>query len=243
MRSWETATAVPAARSDGLLIEPVGDEIVVYDTQSKQAHCLKPLAAIVFECSDGRATVRDMAKVAEDRLGQGVSEAEVADAVAQLESLGLLQIPLVVLPGTAGNGNGLSRREMLRRVGFAGAAAATATTLVTSIVAPTPAFAASGIPPGCPGCNKNPDCTSSHCCQPGAPGKQCGQGCCVLGNNSCHLSSCTCVGGTRDGLDCLTQTCPGGTCICNCTVCLSQNGGSCPTNCPGGLPACCVTTC
>ena len=96
MRSKVTASAVPAARSDDLLIEPVGDETVIYDTRSKEAHCLKPLAAIVFGCSDGRATVGEIAKLAEQRLGDAVSDADVADAVAQLESLDLLQTPLVV---------------------------------------------------------------------------------------------------------------------------------------------------
>ena len=135
MRPLNTATAVPAARSEGLLIEHVGDETVIYDMVSKHAHCLKPLAALVFDCSDGRTTAGEIARTAEQRLGFGVTEADVADAVSQLGSLGLLQTPLVVLPGVEGNGNGVSRREMLRRVGFAGAAAATATTLVTSIVA------------------------------------------------------------------------------------------------------------
>src|SRR3954469_18592379 len=99
MRSSETARAVPAARSDGLLIESVGDETVIYDTRSKEAHCLKPLAAIVFEHSDGHATIGDIAKIAAQRLGDPVSDAAVADAVAQLESLDLLQTPLVVRAG------------------------------------------------------------------------------------------------------------------------------------------------
>src|SRR5436309_4832537 len=99
MRAGKTASAVPAARSEGLLIEPVGSETVIYDTHSKQAHCLKPLAAIVFDRSDGRATVGEIATVAADRLGEAVSETEVADAVAQLENVGLLQTVLIVRTG------------------------------------------------------------------------------------------------------------------------------------------------
>src|SRR3954452_15932411 len=72
MRSKDMAIAVPAARSDGLLIEPVGDETVIYDTDSKQAHCLKPLAAIVFGCCDGHATVGEIASAAQRRLGDDV---------------------------------------------------------------------------------------------------------------------------------------------------------------------------
>src|SRR3954466_6218817 len=188
MRSKVTAKAVPAARSDGLLIEPIGDETVIYDTDSKQAHCLRPLAAIVFSSCDGQLTVADLAHTARQRLGDPVSDSAVADAVAQLESLGLLKSALVVRAGgglVATNGRGVSRREMLRRVGFAGAATAVGTSLVTSITAPH-AVGVSGIPAGCDGCTANKDCTSGHCCQSNA-GKTCLRSCCASVNNSCHI--------------------------------------------------------
>ncbi len=235
MHAWETGT--PAARSEGLLIEPVGDETVIYDTRSKEAHCLKPLAAIVFDCSDGRTTAGEIARTAEQHLGNGVSEADVADAVSQLERLGLMLTPLVVLPGAEGNGNGLSRRDMIRRVGFAGAAAAAGTSLITSIV-PSAALAASGLPSGCTGCGRNKDCVSNHCCQQN-PGKSCLEGCCAGSNNSCHITVCTCHGGQRSGSGCLFSTCPGGTCECQCSVCASEvPGGTCPT-CPPPSTTCC----
>jgi hypothetical protein len=245
MRSWDRATAVPAARSEGFLIETVGDETVVYDTESKQAHCLKPLAALVFDSSDGHASVGEIARIAEERLGDPVSEADVANAVAQLESLGLLQTVVIVPTGdhlAVSNGNGVSRREMIRRVGFAGAAAAVGTSLVTTVV-PQAAFAQSGIPVGCTGCTQNKDCTSNHCCQ-SVPGKSCNQSCCVGSNNSCHVTSCTC---SISHADCTTTNCPGnaGTCNCTCTVCSTDTGcGACPcSTCPQGTVPCCTTGC
>src|SRR3954451_5352160 len=242
MRSNKTASTVPAARSDGLLVQTLGDETVIYDAESKQAHCLKPLAAIVFDCSNGQATVGDIARVAEERLGHDVVDADVADAVGQLESVGLLQTALVVRAGNglvAGNGRGVSRREMLRRVGFAGAAAAVGTPLVTSITAPN-AFAGSGIPAGCTGCTQNKDCISDHCCQT-TPGKSCNQTCCAGSRNSCHVTSCRC-GGT--GAACVNRAgCTGGVdCICICTVCNTEiAGGVCPT-CPTGSRTCCTNS-
>ena len=240
MRAWETGAPAPAARSEGLLIEPVGDETVIYDTKSKEAHCLKPLAAIVFDRSDGHATIDEIARIAEDRLAKPVDVTEVADAVAQLEGRGLLKSVLVVHTGdqfVAKNGDGVSRREMIRRVGFAGAVAATATSLVTSIL-PSAALAASGLPSGCTGCGGNSDCASNHCCQQN-PGKSCNQGCCAGSNNSCHITVCRCEGGARSGATCLFSTCPGGTCVCQCSVCATEvPGGICPT-CPSGSSSCC----
>jgi hypothetical protein len=239
MRAWKINTAVPAARSEGLLIEPIGGETVVYDTHSKQAHCLKPLAAIVFDRSDGSTTVGEIATMAAERLGEAVSDADVADAVAQLEGVGLLQTVLIVRTGdhlNLSNGNGVSRREMIRRAGFVGAGAAVATSLITSVVPPS-AFALSGIPAGCTGCSKNSDCISGHCCQSNA-GKSCNQTCCATANNSCHITGCTCSIG---GASCLTSNCGAteGNCICVCTVCASEEtGGICPT-CPSGSTSCC----
>jgi|SRR3954470_592210 len=241
MRSRVTASAVPAARCDGLLIESVGDETVIYDTRSKEAHCLKPLAAIVFTHSDGHATVGEIAKIAEQRLGDAVSDAAVAEAVAQLENLDLLQTPLVVRAGgglVATDGRGVSRRDMLRRVGFAGAATAVGSSLVTSVVAPN-AFAASGIPAGCSGCTGNPTCQSNHCCQSNF-GKSCNQTCCAGSRNSCHITSCNC---TISGASCVLTACASGAgeCICTCTVCATETPtGACPT-CPSGSSSCCST--
>jgi hypothetical protein len=225
-------------------VEPVGDETVVYDLESKEAHCLKPLAAAVFDCCDGTGSISDVAAAASRRLAKSVSDDEVTEAVRQLEQLRLLDTPFVVVASGDGNGNGVSRREALRRIGFVGAAA-TSATMITSIAVPTAAAAKSGIPGGCTGCSQNKDCASGHCCQ-SVPGKQCNSQCCVFDNNSCHLSTCTCQGGTTPGVSCLTTTCGGGgTCVCQCTVCISTvTCGACPcSTCPSGSVACCDATC
>src|SRR3954449_9255909 len=135
-RARDTVGAVPAARSEGLLVQSVGEETVIYDRETKVAHCLKPLAAIVFGCSDGRTTVAAIAKLSSERLGETVGDTDVADAVSQLGALGLLHTVAIASAGDGHlesdrNGNGVSRREMLRRVGFAGAATVAATSLVT----------------------------------------------------------------------------------------------------------------
>jgi hypothetical protein len=214
--------SIPRKRTTGLLVEAVGDEAVVYDLETREAHCLKPLAAVVFECCDGAGSISDLAATASRRLSTNVTDDDVAEAVRQLEQLKLLDTPLVVLDGANGNGNGVSRREALRRIGFVGATAASAT-LVTSIAVPAVAWA-SGIPAGCSNCGKNSDCASGHCCQSNG-GKQCAQTCCVGGNNSCHFTG-----------DPNNPT---------CTVCISDTGcGTCPcSQCPGGSSPCCTTTC
>lgn len=188
----QTVLIRPIARATGLLVETVGDETVVYDLESKEAHCLKSLAAVVFAHADGRNTAAEIAELAEYRLGRTVSEAEVAEAVAQLEQRALLDTPLVVR-------DGLSRREAVQRF----AAAAAAGPLIVSVMAPTALASGSTVAPGgCCGSSTtgtnttcvglNPVCTSNHCCQ-NLSSKDCNQCKCVGDKNDCSI--CANVGG------------------------------------------------
>lgn len=214
MRSRKTAIAFPASRSDGLLVEQVGKETVVFDVEANEAHCLKGLASVVFTHADGKTKAEDLAAIAERELGEQVSFAQVQEAIAQLESVSLLDTPLLVR-------DGLSRRDVIKRAGVIGAAASSVP-LITSVLTPASALATnSSIPSGCSGCGQNKDCASNHCCQSNA-GKSCNQGCCVGANNSCHF--CNCVGNT-----------------CNCTVTPSDIGTQCPCICgaQGCSPPCC----
>jgi hypothetical protein len=200
----------------------VGDETVVYDLETKEAHCLKGLASIVFSEADGKRSAEDIAVIAEQKLGEPVGYTAVQDAIMQLEGCELLDTPLKIR-------DGLSRRDLVRKAGYAGAAASVASPLITSILAPYTAMATTIIPAGCSGCGGNPQCATApgdpgaqgHCCQNNA-GKSCNQGCCVGSNNSCHF--CDCVGTN-----------------CDCTVAAFDIGGQCPCIC--GTPGCINTTC
>jgi hypothetical protein len=124
---------LPVAREDGLLVEPVGEETVVYDTKTREAHCLSPLSAVVFANCDGDTTIDQLASLASERLGQPVEVAGVLDALAQLEERELMAVP-------AKRRGDLTRREMLRKSAAVAGGAAMAP-LITSVSAP-PAIAA-----------------------------------------------------------------------------------------------------
>jgi hypothetical protein len=118
-----------------------------------------------------------------------------------------------------------------------GAAATVASPLITTLITPATALAASSIATGCAGCGKNPDCVSNHCCQ-SVPGKQCRQGCCVDHDNSCHACNCD----AQNNCDCTVAAAdiPGGCpCICGQPGCV--NKPCCPTQnllCCTPLPVC-----
>src|SRR3954453_19690275 len=124
---------LPPARREGLIVEELGDELLVYDSERNRAHSLNPVAAAVWKGCDGE---RDSAALAEIA---GVSEDAVWRGLSQLEERGLLdgELPRRM------SGPEYSRRQAVRRMGLIGASAAFAAPLVKSIAMPSTARAGS----------------------------------------------------------------------------------------------------
>lgn len=151
----------PRARRDELLVQEIGDELVVYDQKRHQAHRLNRTAALVWNLSDGRRSVADLAGSIGKELNVPANEEFVGVALERLDKAHLL---LERSPESTGV-NRASRRQALRRLGRV-AAVALLVPAVTTIIAPTPAMAqsAAGLQP-CDG--MRPPCNGT--CPPGAP--------------------------------------------------------------------------
>jgi hypothetical protein len=132
----------PLARSEGLVIRDLPREVVVYDTERHQAHCLNRTAGLVFRCANGRRTVAEIAAL----LGPGADDGLVRAALDQLAAAALLE------PGPTPSSPAPSRREVLRQVGLGAALLAP---VVTSLVVPAPAEAAAT-------CISAANCSSSN---------------------------------------------------------------------------------
>ena len=146
----DAGARIPQARSHGLIVERLGDETLVYDTDTDEAHALSPVASSVLDHCDGQRTIAVVAAQLE------LPQPTVVEALAQLEECGLVE-------GTSGDA-GVSRRDAMRRVAVIGAAAAAGAPLVKSIVAPTPAQAiASCMSTGSTGCSSDIQCCENCC--------------------------------------------------------------------------------
>lgn len=128
----------PKARTDGVLVEEMDGETLVYDLETHDAHCLNPAAALVWKRSDGRTRVRDIVPRLRE-VGLPEEEAVVWMALSRLEDAGL--VGPVTLPG---HKRAFSRKEVLRALG-ATAAMTLVLPAVESVVAPLAAQAASCI--------------------------------------------------------------------------------------------------
>jgi len=148
---------LPQARRDHLLVQAIDDEVIVCDTERHKAHCLNRTAARVWEHCDGQTSVADVARRLTRELQTPIEPPMVLLAVEQLGKAHLLT------EGPKPPG-GLSRRELLKRLGVA---AALALPLVTTIRTPAAAQGASCIPLGAP-CDPTggPPCCPGFVCEP-----------------------------------------------------------------------------
>jgi hypothetical protein len=146
----------PHARKTGLIWRSLGDELIVYDLDRHQAHCLNVTAAAIWRRCDGKTAAADIASSLEGELGGTVDEALVSAAIDSLESKHLLERP------AAGRGEraGLSRRDLVRRAGLT--AAVIAPPLVMTLLVPTSARAASCLGTGV-ACGSGAQCCSGLC--------------------------------------------------------------------------------
>jgi len=84
--------SIPRARRDGLVIQELPDEVLVYDRERDKAHCLNQTAALVWKYCDGKTTVPTMARWLErDLNADTVDEKIVWYALGQLSKDHLLE--------------------------------------------------------------------------------------------------------------------------------------------------------
>src|SRR6266705_4118745 len=151
----EIEQLIPEARRVGLVVQELSGEVLVYDRERNKAHCLNSTAARVWQYCDGKRSVPQIARAIEGEINAPVDEDVIWLGVEQLSKTHLLQKG-AKLPE---HKSGLSRREVMKRIGLA---AAVALPVVTSIMAPTAAQAANCIASG-GACSTSAQCCSGIC--------------------------------------------------------------------------------
>jgi hypothetical protein len=125
----------PLARKEGLIIQELPEEVLVYDSSSDKAHCLNHTAALVWKYCDGEKSVADIAKILSRELNTPIKEELVWLALDQLEKETLLEKETQFSLKSFG----VSRREVIKRIGLA---SVVALPIVTSLLNPMSASAA-----------------------------------------------------------------------------------------------------
>jgi hypothetical protein len=121
----------PTARRLRLVVQELPDELLVYDNDRYQAHCLNRLAALIWKHCDGQSTPAEIARRVAIAIEAPVTEEMVWHALYQLDEFHLLEESDALLTAAAP----ITRRELMVRLG----SAAVVLPLVSSILAPAAA--------------------------------------------------------------------------------------------------------
>jgi hypothetical protein len=150
----QTRTTPPLARTEALVVEELGDELLVYDLTRDEAHSLGTVAAKVWKACDGEKNIDQIA------AELGMDSDAVAGAIEGLSTCYLF--------ADSPEATKLTRRGLSLKAVKLGAAA-TAAPLIVSIAAPTAAMAVTEafcasivVGHGCGDCHKFGCC----CCEP-----------------------------------------------------------------------------
>ena len=108
-------TRLPCARRTSLIIEEPPDEVLVYDSERDHAMCLNQTAASVWKHCDGKTTPARIARLIEKEFQIAAGDEVVTLALDHPEKAHLLT------EETSVRLNGMSRREVVRRLGVSAA--------------------------------------------------------------------------------------------------------------------------
>ncbi len=132
MNKWVPDSIAPKRKN--AIVRQLGDEFLVYDLETHQAHCLNRTAAKVWLLCDGKTTFAEIAGKLGNDSESSVDETVIELALSQLQEAGLME------QGSSKSEQIVpSRRDAMRKM----AAAALALPVVASILVPTAAQATS----------------------------------------------------------------------------------------------------
>src|SRR5262249_29253389 len=146
------------------IIEPLDDELLVYDTHSHRSNALNATAAFVWRHCDGKTSIPDLARLMHAELGAPEDEALALLALKRLATARLLEdnrLPEGV--------EKVTRRSVARRLALVGGMTVLLP-VILSIVAPTAAEAATCVTVA--DCVARTVCGNTPCCE-SFPGSIC----------------------------------------------------------------------
>ena len=153
----------PLARTNGLVVQDVPNEVLVFDMETNEAHCLNETAAMVWKYCDGKTSVAQIAQILGENRDSSVNDDLVWLAIDQLNEHKLLEKEFETKFA------GRSRREVLRKIGLA---SMVALPIIASMAAPRSVLAQTSCT-----CQGNGNCTNGS--MPGCPTGRCSGNVCV----------------------------------------------------------------
>ena len=105
---------VPKSRQQNIVVQEVNGELLIYDLNLNKALCLNRPSALIWEACDGERSISEITKIVGEKLKTEINEDFTWLALDKLKKENLMVNPEEITQ----NFNGLTRREVIRRIGF-----------------------------------------------------------------------------------------------------------------------------
>lgn len=122
-------TFIPKNRTKNIITQEINDETLVYNLKTNKAVCVNKTLATVWKLCDGNRNIQQIAKAVSNEFKKPVSDELIYLSLTLLADENLL----VNKYGIGKKIDGLSRRELIRKVGVT---SMIALPLISSVVAP-----------------------------------------------------------------------------------------------------------
>ena len=122
-------TKRPKACTHDTVVQELDGDTLVYDKKRHQAHCLNPLASLIWHHCDGQRSVPELARLAHERLGVPNDVQIIELGLHDLAQAQLIEIAPKAMPEQRHS----TRREVARRLGVASAAGLILWPVITSV--------------------------------------------------------------------------------------------------------------
>jgi hypothetical protein len=148
----------PKSRKENLVVQELEGEVLIYDLEKNKALCLNETSALVWQSCDGSRTIAGISDIIGKQLKSQVNEDVVWLALDQLSKENLIENKDEIKNKFAG----MSRREVVKKVGLA---SLIALPVIAALTAPVAAQTGT-CTPNFPGCLPNGTmCTTpNECC-------------------------------------------------------------------------------
>lgn len=185
----------PIARKTEIVVQDLGKEILIYDLEVNKALSLNETSALIWQLSTGERTISEIAQEASKKLNVEVDDKFVWLALWRLKKENLIETDI------SDNYKGATRREIIKKVGFA---SLVTLPIITSLIAPTAIQAQSGA-----SCSGAPLALNCLCSVP----ESCASTCCGVTTSASNPRFCVPLQGDPPGAFCRsTCECSGGCC-------------------------------
>lgn len=168
----------PRGRKDDIVVQELNGEVLIYDLRTHKALCLNETSALIWNACDGTRDIKQLREYASAKTKAAVNDDLIWLAIDQLKKENLL----IDAPDAKSYFGGMSRREVVKRIGLG---SAVAIPIVAGLIAPPAANAATSCTCITAGANAT-TCTTSTC----PAGRACNGVACNGGGNNCGTGTC-----------------------------------------------------